>query len=339
MTDNNSNNGVPVISLSESNQNAAAELVKAFEEIGFATLVDHGVDRGSMQAAFDASGQFFQLPIETKMESRYQSHDSNRGYIPFQAEKFQTNPDHKETFDIGWDKDHRGQEAPPFTTPWPKEKEGPDVKQRLLAYFEACDDLNLRVMRLLAEGMKLEDPDFFVNRCNERHCNLRLLYYPQLLEKDYSRFVNPKEDVLVRGGRHTDYGTITLLAQDDVGGLRVQRRGSTEWFPVPPVPNSFVVNVGDMLERWTNGRLMATPHQVVHYFDNNPHRNEGDNGASSENSTTIKERYSIAFFCNANKDVVLDTSDFVAPGETPRFEPVKAIDYITQRLTATISSM
>eukprot|EP00522_Entomoneis_paludosa_P018764 CAMPEP_0172467146 /NCGR_PEP_ID=MMETSP1065-20121228/58062_1 /TAXON_ID=265537 /ORGANISM="Amphiprora paludosa, Strain CCMP125" /LENGTH=354 /DNA_ID=CAMNT_0013224201 /DNA_START=17 /DNA_END=1081 /DNA_ORIENTATION=- len=333
---------IPVISLDQ--KDAAQALVRAFETIGFATLIDHGVDPSSMQAAFHASSQFFSLPTSTKMESKYQSHSSNRGYIPFQAESHDhhQNPDHKETFDIGWDggDDDESKEkiaevnengSSEFTTPWPKEEVAPNMKEHLVAYFQACNTLNLRVMRLLGEGMELDDVDFFVKRCNEKHCNLRLLHYPELIEPQYL-----KEPVLVRGQKHTDFGTVSLLAQDSVGGLRVQKRGETQWFPVPPVANSFVVNVGDMLQRWTNDRLLATPHQVVHY-----NTNPGTNDASSKQNPVvppIPERYSIAFFCNANKDVLLDGADFAKSGETVPYEPVKSIDYITQRLADTIST-
>jgi isopenicillin N synthase-like dioxygenase len=130
--------------------------------------------------------------------------------------------------------------------------------------------------------------------------------------------------VLVRGGRHADFGIITILQQDSVGGLRLQKWGETEWFPVPPTPNSFVVNVGDMLQRWTDDRLLATSHQVVFF-------NDQDN---NDDERVIPERFSDAFFCNANKEVVLDPAVF---SEKPKYEPMKAIDYITGRLADTIA--
>lgn len=302
---------IPVIDMQE--EKAASDLVHAFETIGFATLVNHGVDEVALDDAFEASADFFSLPENTKMECKYQSHSSNRGYIPFQAESHSSSkPDHKETFDIGWDEDLE------FTTPWPKKSS--KMKERLVNYFLKCNALHLRVMRMLGEGMELKDADFFVKRCDEKHCNLRLLHYPELTDEQYL-----SQPMLIRGGRHTDFGTITLLRQDSVGGLRVQKRGETEWFPVPPVPNSFVVNVGDMLQQWTNDRLLATPHQVV-YFNK-----QEDNLAQK----SIPERFSIAFFCNANKDVMLSSRDF--SDETPKYEPIKAIDYITGCLSATIS--
>mmetsp|Transcript_21433 Transcript_21433/g.27720 ORF Transcript_21433/g.27720 Transcript_21433/m.27720 type:complete len:312 (+) Transcript_21433:179-1114(+) len=301
---------IPVIDMRK--ETSAIDLVNAFETIGFATLIHHGVDDNAMQTGFDASSRFFALPESTKMESRYQSHSSNRGYIAFQTEAHSATPELKETFDIGWD------EGSEFDTPWPK-SELLEMKEQLMNYFTACDALYLRVMRLLGEGMKLEDPDFFVKRCNEKHCNLRLLHYPELTDQAYQQ-----EPVLVRGGRHTDFGIITILQQDSVGGLRLQKRGETEWFPVPPMPNSFLVNVGDMLQRWTNDRLLATPHQVVFF-------NDQDN---NDDEKVIPERFSVAFFCNANKEVVLDPAVF---SEKPKYEPMKAIDYITGRLADTIA--
>ena len=331
---------IPVIDMQK--DTAAKDLVNAFETIGFATLIHHGVEQKVMESAFQSSKRFFELSEKTKLESKYKSHSSNRGYIPFQAEchvglNDMDMADFKETFDIGWDKDV----SPDLKTPWPT-KEYPQMEGELMDYFTQCETLQLKVLRLLGEGMNLEDPDFFVQRCNEKHCNLRLLHYPSVESSQYRDHIvttaendgKDPQSVLVRGLRHTDYGTITLLAQDSIGGLRVQPRtgnyGENDWIPVPPVPYSFVVNVGDMLQRWTNDRLVATPHQVVHYFH--------ERGEAEDDFEPIQERFSIAFFCNANKSVSVDPNNLLGEGEVAKYEPVISIDYLTKRLAATINT-
>lgn len=300
---------IPVIDLSSAT--AAEQLVDAFESIGFATIVGHGIDPSLITKAMAASRQFFQLDAETKRKYGYRGHESNRGYIALGNESHQDfrATDRKEAFDIGKEGE------PGCETPWPTELADSSFQADLLAYMDAFDALQLRLMRLIAQGLGLEDLNFFSDRCNDRHVNLRLLHYPSLPKP-------PGNDVVIRGARHTDFGTLTLLTQDDTGGLRVQRLDGT-WTMVPPPAdeNGIVINVGEMLERWTNGRLQATPHQVIE--------------PESLTSEDIPERYSIAFFCNANKNVTLEP--LATENEASKYEPVNAHEYLTGRLAATIA--
>jgi isopenicillin N synthase-like dioxygenase len=118
-------------------------------------------------------------------------------------------------------------------------------------------------------------------------------------------------------------GTITLLAQEEISGLRAQRIDG-EWISIPPIAGGIAVNIGEMLMRWSNDVLRATPHQVL-----------DDVGSDS---ATVPERHSIAFFCNANKDTVLDCLPGCCGDEQPaKYEPVNAHEYITGRLAGTIS--
>lgn len=302
--------GIPVIDMSSSDEMIAEELLRAFQKIGFATLINHGVESSTIQNAFQQSQQFFQLSVEEKLKYKFQGYKSNRGYIGIGCETHENpKPDNKETFDIGNEMDQE------YENKWPLDD---TFKNTILTYFDSFDALHLRIMKLLAIGMNLDDPDYFVNRCNERHENMRLLHYPSIprTPNDDSN----KEEPIIRGAVHTDFGTITLLCQDGVGGLRAQKLDDT-WVNVPPVKNSVVVNVGDMLQRWSNDTLRATPHQVV----------ELPNGGGD-----IPERFSIAFFCNANKHVMLDCLHQCST-EAPKYSPIKAHDYLTRRLSETIS--
>jgi isopenicillin N synthase-like dioxygenase len=300
--------GVPVIDMSASDETVAQELLNAFQTIGFATLINHSVESTTIQQAFRQSRHFFQLPTLTKLGYKFQGYESNRGYIGIGCESHEhAQPDKKETFDIGNEADEA------YSNKWPLDDE---FKTTMTRYFDAFDALHLKIMKLLAAVMKLDDVNYFVERCNERHENLRLLHYPALPRPQ------DQDQEIVRGAVHTDFGTLTLLTQDSVGGLRAQRLDG-QWVHVSPVDNSIVVNVGDMLQRWSNDSLRATPHQVVEL-------------SSNDDGTMFPERLSIAFFCNANKNVMLDCLQ-QCQSEAPKYSPIKAHDYLIRRLSETIS--
>lgn len=299
----------------------STELLRAFTTIGFVILTNHGVrgdqgERGVTAQAFAASKEFFALRRDVKMKCAYRSNASNRGYIAMGQEKLDANlPDLKETFDIGYEDDVD------YQNPWPEPGTVfcESFKKAMLDYFAEYDRLHLNILLALARGMNLED-DYFTPLCNGNHQNLRLLHYP---ECDREAVKNTP-----RGGLHTDYGTITLLSQQHVGGLVAQQLDAT-WISVPPIPGSVVVNVGEMLQRWSNDVLRATPHQVL---EEDPFATRG-----SKRLERVPERYSIAFFCNANKDTSLDCLPLChGPDRPPKYEPMNAFEYLTLRLASTI---
>lgn len=299
---------VCVIDLSQGD--AAQELVQAFSSLGFATVINHGISLATIDQAFEQSKSFFSLESSVKQKYKYRNHASNRGYISMGQETHEqatAGADYKETFDIGKEKE-AGME-----TPWPMELT--EFRPNVLQYFSQFNELHLRLLRLVATGLRLSDPDFFVNQCNEQHCNMRLLHYPEIQRK-----ASESDTLLERGALHTDFGTLTLLTQDQVGGLRVQRRDGS-WIFLKPVEGGIVLNVGDMLQRWTNDVLRATPHQVVEH--------------PNHSKQVVPERYSIAFFCNANKRVMLEPLSEVSE-EAPKYPPINAMEYLTKRLSDTI---
>jgi isopenicillin N synthase-like dioxygenase len=305
---------IPIIDLSRDEAVVAKELLNAFTKIGFCIVVNHGVDSSTLTNSFASSKAFFDLPLATKQQYKYQGHTSNRGFIAMGDETHTTpqQPDKKETFEIGRN------DEPEYPNHWPVELANEDFKKDFTDYFTTFNELYLRLMKYIAVGFDL-DPDFFNAKCNGQHCNLRLLHYPEV-KKDANMVPVDSNEPIVRGARHTDYGTLTLLSQDAIGGLRVQPHGG-DWTYVPPVPGGIVINVGDMLQQWTNDVLQATPHQVVE---------------PPGQSKLIPERYSIAFFCNANKECVLDKIEGVSD-EPFKYPPMTAHDYITKRLSETIA--
>jgi isopenicillin N synthase-like dioxygenase len=176
------------------------------------------------------------------------------------------------------------------------------------AYFAACLSLGRRLHRAIATDLGLA-PDHFEPFFTRPMATLRLLHYPQ----------RAGEGEALGAGEHTDYGNLTLLATDAVGGLEVRRRDGT-WIAAPSMAGAFVVNIGDCLMRWTNDIYVSTPHRVV--------------------APKGRERYSVAFFLDPNADApVAALPGTVAPGESPRYTPITAGEHLAERLRATYGKM
>ena len=185
----------------------------------------------------------------------------------------------------------------------------------MLEYFGAADALHLDILRSLATAMSLGE-EYFTPLCNGNHQNLRLLHYPSCKRREIS------ETGQKRAGAHTDYGTLTLLVQESVGGLQVQRRDG-KWVDVPPTEGAVIINVGDCLMRWSNDILVSTPHRVVQ--------------DPTVTADVMPARLSIAFFCNPNKDTLVKALPHTFSESNPaKYKPVNAFDYLVGRLTDTI---
>lgn len=347
--------GIPIIDLSPHRDETeiVSEVLDAFTTIGFCTLINHGISPDLFRKAFDASRNFFELPIEIKLKYKYKTPSSNRGYIPYGAEKHDKDKegrllvtgdakkdtlsndfpasDQKETMDIGYDgPDKNGGnsgEEKVLKNEWPEELSSRDFREVLETYFEEMDTLHLRLMKYVGKGLALpDDGGYLVQKCNEKHENLRLLHYPSInIAHTAGAGTDGSPTPMVRGNAHTDFGTLTLLVQDKVGGLKVKRTDGI-WIDVQPVKDSIIVNVGDMLMRWSNNRLKATLHKV---------ESPSNVTTTTEKNAIVPERYSIAFFCNANKNV--EIKNFFE-NEITRYPPINAHEYLTQRLAATIQT-
>jgi isopenicillin N synthase-like dioxygenase len=308
---------VPVIDFSaflsgdaSAKEAVAAEIFHAFRDIGFVTLTHHGISEELLKRTFSASESVFDLENEIKAKYAWTTPEANRGYLGMGMEKLADGQaDIKETFEIGNDQETT------FPNHWPSEL--PTFKSTMLEYFNAADTLHLNIMSALACGMGL-NPDFFTPLCDENHQNLRLLHYPSCKRDE----IDQEEKGQKRAGAHTDYGSVTLLAQSDVGGLQARRRDG-EWINVEPTPNAMIVNVGDCLMRWSNDVLISTPHRVIQ-----------DPRVTTE---VMPRRFSIAFFCNPNKDTVVECLPGCSSSENPpKYAPIKAFDHLVGRLNDTI---
>lgn len=294
---------VPVIDLYE--PGAAGVIEGACRSVGFFGITGHGVPAEVVAAAWDAARRFFDLPLETKLTTR--SDEAPYGYEPMRSEALgrtmdeavDDEPDPKQTFNLG--PPYRGPDSGfgRFERVWPTEPY--DLRITWLSYYDEMERLAGRLLGLFATAMGLRADHFAA--FSDRHVSaLRALDYPAGAATG-----------TVRAGAHTDYGTLTILRPDpEVGGLEVMSPDS-DWVEVPRVDGGFVVNVGDMMHRWTNGRWRSTLHRVV-----------GDPAG--------RRRQSMAFFHNPNWDAVI-TPILISPDEEPRFEPVEAGPWLLSKIS------
>ena len=287
----------------------AAEMGRAARDTGFLYVAGHGISLTLLHAAFEAANALFDLPAAQKQALDIRRSPHNRGYAGFLTEQLDETalPDRKEAFNIGFDlapDDPELLAGVPFRglNVWP---DLPGWRATMLAYFDACMDLG----RVLHRGFALDlgiDEDFFSPLIDRPMATLRMLRYPP---RDPA--VPPEA---LGAGTHTDYGNITLLATDGVPGLQVRRRDGT-WIEAPSVPGALIVNIGDLLMRWTNDIYVSTPHRV-----RQPER----------------QRHSLAFFLDPNPDARVDVLPAcLTPGETPRYAPTTGAEYLRMRLDAT----
>jgi len=289
----------------------AAEIGAACRTIGFFYVVNHGVAPMLMREAFAQSAAFFALPLAEKQRLAAERVGGNRGYFGLRGEALdpKAGADLKESFNVGLDlaaDDPEILAGIPFRTlnVWPP---APAFKPTMLAYFEACAGLARAIHRAFARDLALP-VDFFEAKLDRPMATLRMLHYPAASAEGE-----------IGAGEHTDYGNITLLATDEVGGLEARTRAG-QWIVAPPMEGAFVVNIGDCLMRWTNDVYVSTPHRVV--------------------NRSGRERYSIAYFFDPNPEARVEAiPSCVAAGAAPLYPPVLAADYLKMRLDASVPAM
>lgn len=302
---------------------AAAKLDRAFSTLGFATIRGHGVAAEAFERAYAIARTFFSLPEAEKRRYLPDRPGLFRGYSAVgthrsavgshKADGAKAPGDLGETFMIsrvdGHDDPYYRTEAFGLTYApniWP---DMPGFREGMEDYYRAMEDLARRLMRLAAISLGLEE-DFFTARMR-RHCSTcTLINYPPLEAEPL-----PGQ---LRRGEHTDNGILTLLHQRSDGppGLQVKLKGG-DWADVRTAQGEIILNIGDLLARWTNDRWVSTPHRVV--------LPEGD--------WKRKERLSLAFFQKTDFDAVVEVAPTcVRPGEAPGYEPIVAGDWMRAKM-------
>ena len=232
--------------------------------------------------------------------------------------KERSNPDLKESMEIGRD----DEAAHPNRWPDGIDEEGVKFRETMVDFFDRCKELHRLVMGAIALGLGYEE-GFFDDYVKTGDNTLRLLHYPPV-----AREVFEKNKGAVRAGAHTDYGSITLLFQDDRGGLQV-KNAQGEWEDVTPIPGTVVVNAGDLLARWSNNKIVSTTHRVV-----NPPLKKQDEEALRELGE-YPARYSVAYFCNPDFDKLIEALPGTWEADGKKYPAINSGEYLVQRLTAT----
>ncbi|KAK1991147.1 flavonol synthase/flavanone 3-hydroxylase [Colletotrichum falcatum] len=307
---------------------AGEALVGAFRQAGFAYVKNHGIPEDTLNEAFLWSQRFFSLPQAEKDKAPHPPEGWwHRGYsgigrekvsqLVFDAEQInelRKVPDFKESYEIGREDDGH------LPNIWIPEESLPGFRSFFNDFYEVCYRLELRLLRAVALGMGL-DEDFFRGYHTQRDNQIRLLHYP------------PAEEELLRAGRverlgaHTDFGTMTLLFQDEVGGLEVEDPGEEGKFvPVPHIPGTIVVNIGDFMQRWSNDTLRSTMHRV---------RAPPLDTMDESGGRFTRARYSIPYFIGADQDKTVDCiPSCFGPDRPKKYEPINSREYIEMRLNA-----
>lgn len=297
------------VSIARPLEEVAEEIGKSFEEFGFAVIRDHGIPQELIDRAESLSKQFFALPDEVKRAYHIPGGGGARGYTPFGTEKAKDAQVHdlKEFWHVG----RELSEGHPLAeymadNVWPGEVA--DFRKTFTELYAAFETAGARVLEAIAIHLGLPR-EFFAPTVEDGNSVMRLLRYPPLEGEE--------AEGAIRAAAHGDINTITLLLGAEEAGLELLT-AENEWLAIDPPAGALVVNIGDMLDRLTNGKLRSTTHRVV-----NP-----------RGEAAYRARYSMPFFLHFRPDYVIETLpsciDPDHPADHP--EPISSHDYLMQRL-------
>ena len=302
---------VPVLDLALLDQPGGADILagqlrKACINLGFFYVANHGVAESLSEGIFDVTKRYFGLPLEERMKDLLDP-DFARGYMPYGYERAPgQQPDFKESFELALDlplNDPDVQMGRLLHGPnrWPEAH--PWFRAVAEPYLAATTSLGRRLLGIFALSLDL-DRDHFEPFCNKPMMHMRLFHYwPQ---------PQHASETQLGTGAHADFGMLTILNQDPIGGLELCKRDG-EWIGAPHIPGTFVVNIGDLFRTWTNDVYVSTVHRVV--------------------NRAGKERYSVpTFFCLDYDTPVACLPTCVAAGDAPKYPTITAGEYVEGRL-------
>lgn len=275
-----------------------ANVDRALTDCGFMASSDLGFSDELIARVFEASATFFLSDTKNKRRSAYLSAEENFGYQAFASEHLDpaSPPDLKETFTMrnilnATIDEHR----------WPSN----EFKELMQLFFAECLERAFLLQRILAKALNL-DENFFVKFHSGQNISLRLLHYPACRSDEVS-------NSQLGAGAHSDYGLTTFLFQDSVGGLEICDQNG-KWQDIEPDNSVVLINSGDLLERWTNGKYRSTLHRV-------------------KPMTRGRDRFSIAFFVDPDSDTEIKVLENFIDADTPRkFLDINAGEYIRGKL-------
>ena len=302
----------------------AREFYRVYSTAGFSYIVNHGVPDELTQRVFAASVRFHGLSIDEKL--KVELNHNHRGYIPINTSTDinstlaeVNHPNQSASFMVmredapGADQVNAGHYLA-GANQWP---ELPGFRDDVMAYNEAMSELALKLTRVVFHALGAEPQ--VLEAFDSPTTWLRLLHYPSFGGDSQRSTEDLAADGVYGSAPHTDFGCLTLLAQDEVGGLQVQsptnNGAALKWIDVPRIPGSFVVNVGDMLHRWSNGLLRSTPHRVI--------------------NVSGKARYSCPFFFDPS--VLTDVAPLpscIGAEQKPLFPPINFGEFLRSELEA-----
>ncbi|KAM6557246.1 hypothetical protein CsatB_004265 [Cannabis sativa] len=304
---------LPIVDLSSPDRlSTAATILQACTDHGFFYLVNHGVEEELFQKVFNESKKLFSFPLEEKMKLGRKDH---RGYTPLFAESLDPDlapkGDPKESYYIG---PLEEDSAPVKLNQWPSQETLPSWRPTMETFYRKLACAGNKLLRLIALALKLEETFFErMGGLDKPTAYLRLLRYPGEL--------GSADENVCGASAHSDYGTITLLATDGVQGLQICREKFKQpqvWEDVLHLDGALIINIGDMMERWTNCMFRSTLHRVM---------------------PVGQERFSAAFFLDPKHDCLVECLESCCSESSPaRFPPILSGDYLKERFRLTYKS-
>jgi isopenicillin N synthase-like dioxygenase len=299
---------IPVIDLGSDDLKATAAVVReACRDSAFFYIANHGVSAETVERAFEVAKDFFTLPLEEKMKIHKSKY--NRGYLTLGTTQYPgQKKDLKDSFDFGIDlplDDPDVIAGLPMHGPnqWP---EIPGFRSALETYADGVRSAAMKLLKVLALSLEL-DEDYFVKFYDKPTIATRVIHYPKPEDNEDGEFG-------IGALTHTDYGHITILAQDPAGGLEIELP-TGEWISAPFVDNTFVVNLGDLMARWSNDFYRSNPHRVVNRLS--------------------RSRMSIPTFINPTYNALVECIPTCTDTEhPPKYQPVKAGEYVLNKIRA-----
>lgn len=361
MTNNTFAVSIPVIDFtpwtndtSKDERNAAsAELVKACKEVGFAYIINHGVPQAMVDDAFATSKRLYDLSLEQKMKAPHPpgwahhrgyswqglekvsaAHSKGDDHDQALADVLRKTVDCKESYEIGSD---QNLDQPNI---WLPQSSLPEFRPFMTRFYWTCFSAASNILRALALGLGLEEEDSLLCLHSGHYNQLRLLHYPPV------RTGAIEDGTMARMPAHTDWSSVSMLFQDDCGGLEIEYPyASGKFVPATPMKGALVMNVGDLLMRWSNDYLHSTSHRVrlpplpaclspPDHFPNIANELQDPKEDEVKGDHLTPSRYSIVYFLTTDPDRLIECLPACIDeekGNLARYEPITQRDYAAMR--------